>query len=193
MEGRDAAGWSKAGAQRLRSERTSGLAAILSLPIGVDGCETKVGYTCRHGALTDLRTGVQLPSPPPLARLDHAQGSPVPSEAEGAHGGPSMICNRYASRMVSRANEVVENFLSPVSCVHLALFSDGSFYVGWTQNLDDRCVPKKGEAYLHIQTRSLSSDVSEAVQLLKWKRFNGKRITSVWSTRKKESLIMGDC
>ena len=39
MEGRDTAGWSKAGAQRLRTRHT-GLAAILSLPMGVGGCET---------------------------------------------------------------------------------------------------------------------------------------------------------
>jgi len=44
MEGRDAAGWSKAGAQRLRT-RLSGLAAVLSLPMGVDGCEIKLSAT----------------------------------------------------------------------------------------------------------------------------------------------------
>ncbi|ALA56475.1 hypothetical protein NITMOv2_0031 [Nitrospira moscoviensis] len=40
----------------------SGLAAILSQPMGVDGCEAKtIGYTCRSGALTIFGQGFNSP------------------------------------------------------------------------------------------------------------------------------------
>ena len=40
----------------------AGLVAVLSLPMGVDGCETKiVGYTCRCGALTIFGQGFNSP------------------------------------------------------------------------------------------------------------------------------------
>jgi hypothetical protein len=39
-----------------------GLAAILSLPMGVGGCETEtIGYTCRTGALTIFGQGFNSP------------------------------------------------------------------------------------------------------------------------------------
>ncbi len=39
-----------------------GLAAVLSLPVGVDGCETKtIGYTCRCGARTIFGQGFNSP------------------------------------------------------------------------------------------------------------------------------------
>lgn len=41
-----------------RGRDNTGLATVLSLPMGVGGCETKtIGYTCRHGALTVFGPG----------------------------------------------------------------------------------------------------------------------------------------
>lgn len=41
-----------------RGRDYSGLAAVLSLPMGVDGCETQtIGYTCRRSALTIFGPG----------------------------------------------------------------------------------------------------------------------------------------
>ena len=45
-----------------RGRDNSGLAVVLSLPMGVDGCETQtIGYTCRRSALTIFGQGFNSP------------------------------------------------------------------------------------------------------------------------------------
>jgi hypothetical protein len=45
-----------------RGRELSGLAAVLSLPMGVDGCETQtIGYTCRRSAPTIFGQGFNSP------------------------------------------------------------------------------------------------------------------------------------
>jgi putative endonuclease len=77
--------------------------------------------------------------------------------------------------------------------VYILCCVDGSFYVGWTQNLDDRVRTHnegRGSTYT-CKRRPVRLVYSEAF-LSEVEAIQRERQLKRWSAAKKESLIMGD-
>jgi len=93
----------------------------------------------------------------------------------------------------SRAWSRGSRSLIPIFFVYILCCVDGSFYVGWTQNLDDRVRTHnegRGSTYT-LKRRPVRLVYSEAFRS-EAEAIQRESQLKRWSAAKKESLIMGD-